>query len=62
MSTNDPMTERTYTREDMARAWEEGAQAGWGATCDGWNAETAATSGSLEIRAPVRASLSAKSV
>lgn len=35
------MTEQTYTREDMARAWEEGAQAGWGATCEGWNAETA---------------------
>ena len=35
------MNEQTYTREDMARAWQEGAQTAWARTCEGWNSETA---------------------
>lgn len=33
------MTERTYTLEDMARAWEEGAEVGWRCSGEGWNSE-----------------------
>ena len=35
------MTEHTYTREDMARAWDEGAETAWRRTGEGWNGEYA---------------------
>ena len=35
------MSERMYTIDDMARAWAEGAETAWQATCEGWNGETA---------------------
>ena len=43
------MTEQTYTREDMARArqegraegWDEGAETAWQITGEGWNGEYA---------------------
>ena len=35
------MTERTYTREDMARAWAGGAETAWHITGEGWNGEYA---------------------
>lgn len=44
MSTDESeneMTEQMYTRADMARAWQEGAQTAWARTCEGWNSETA---------------------
>ena len=38
---DEGVVERTYTREDMARAWGEGAEAAWANTAEGWNGETA---------------------
>lgn len=35
------MSERMYTIDDMARAWDEGAETAWQATSEGWNGETA---------------------
>ena len=35
------MNEHTYTREDMARAWDGGAETAWHITSEGWNGETA---------------------
>ena len=39
------MTERTYTREDLARAWTEGAEVAWLVTGEGWNGEYAGKHG-----------------
>ena len=44
------MTERTYTRADMARAWAGGAETAWHITGEGWNGEYAGKHGTHDGR------------